>query len=471
VELYPNSLLIRAEAILKTRSAIIVCLLCVLNFTTNLHAQLPVAAAAPAAAASPPAAQNKRTSDYLNERLPHWLVLNGEYRTRGESVSGIGFKPDNDDTYALGRLRINMGISPTPWLRFQFQGQDAELFGRNPIKPDAPPHENAFNLRQAYVEAGNLESSKFGLRVGRQELFFGEQRLIGHLNWMNDARSFDAVRASYRSKDYRIDVFAASVVNFYDGAFNDRRTDGNNLHGIYSSFTRLVPKATIEPYLLWRVSRGVKSKSGVTGNQDFETIGLRWVGKLPSNFDYGTEIAGQTGSYSTDEIRAFAGHAIIGYSLPKFKATPRFFTEFNYASGDRNAASGRRGTFDQLYPTGHDKIGLADQVGWRNVEDARGGVELKPGKKITAAGSYHMFWLASSHDGLYNAAGTLVARVADGSAGRYIGQEADVQGTYALKSQIQIASGYTHLFPGTFLMKTTPGRHYNLTYVMVTYLF
>ncbi len=462
-----------------------VLVLYLLAATTNLHAQQSVAAAstAPAAAAMPaaaaaaatparaPAAQSKRASDYLNEQLPHWLQLNGEYRTRGEAVGGIGFKTDNGDAYALGRLRVNMTFIPTSWLKLQVQGQDAELFGRNPIKPDAPPYEEAFNLRQAYVEIGNVENSKLGLRVGRQELFFGEQRLIGHLNWVNDARSFDAVRASYRSKNYRIDAFAASVVNFHDGAFNDRRTDGNNLHGVYGSFTKLVPKATIEPYLLWRVSRGVKSKSGVTGKQDFKTIGLRWVGKLPSNFDYGTEIAGQTGMYSTDEIRAFAGHAIIGYTLPKTKFTPRAFAEFNYASGDRNGAAGRRGTFDQLYPTGHDKMGLADQVGWKNVEDARGGVELKPTKKISSAASYHSFWLASDHDGLYNAAGALVAKAANGSAGRYIGQEADFQSTYAFKPQVQFGAGYAHLFPGTFLKKTTPGKHYNLVYVMITYLF
>ena len=52
--------------------------------------------------------------------------------------------------------------------------------------------------------------------------------MIGSLPWTNAARSFDAVRASYRGKGYRIDAFVSSVVNARDGAF-DRRTDGNNL--------------------------------------------------------------------------------------------------------------------------------------------------------------------------------------------------------------------------------------------------
>jgi hypothetical protein len=463
----------------KTHRTAFCLFLSVLTVTANLHAQQSAAVALPAPTSASPAgapaaatpAQNKRASDYLNEQLPHWLRLSGEYRTRGEAVAGLAFKPLSGDAYDLGRLRVNTTLIPTSWLKFQFQGQDTELFGRNPVKADAAPYEDAFNLRQAYVEAGNVESSKFGLRVGRQEMFFGEQRLIGHLNWVNNARTFDAVRASYRNKDYRVDAFVASVVNARDGAFNDRRIDGNNLDGIYASFTKLVPKATIEPYAFWRVSRGVKSKSGLIGSQDFKTVGLRWVGKLPKSFDYGTEIVGQAGTYSNDDIRAFAGHGIIGYTVPKVKATPRLFAEFNYASGDRNAAKGTHGTFDQLYPTGHDKIGLADQVGWKNIEDARTGFELKPTKKVVASSSYHMFWLASSHDGLYNAAGTLVVRVANGSAGRYLGQEADFQSTYAWKTQVQLGAGYAHLFPGTFLQKATPGNGYNLGYVMITYLF
>ena len=54
------------------------------------------------------------------------------------------------------------------------------------------------------------------------------------------------------------------------------------------------------------------------------------------------------------------------------------FGEFNYALGDANPGDGVRGTFDQLYPTAHDKFGLADQVGWRNIHHVRTGLEVRP---------------------------------------------------------------------------------------------
>jgi len=93
-----------AEVILKIFYAICVSLVCVLIVSSNLQAQVSVAASSPASSAAPaaaapsgtaPAVQNKRASDYLNEELPHWLRLSGEYGIRGVSAGGIGFKGDN----------------------------------------------------------------------------------------------------------------------------------------------------------------------------------------------------------------------------------------------------------------------------------------------------------------------------------------------------------------------------------------
>src|SRR5206468_615672 len=162
------------------------------------------------------------------------------------------FRTANTDAYGLGRARFNTTLIPTSWMKFQVQMQDAQVGFKNSPKPDGPPFEDTFDVRQGYVEFGNVEGGKFALRAGRQELVFGEQRLVGHLNWVNTARSFDAIRASYRNASYRIDAFASSVVNPRDDKF-DRRTDGNNFHGAYAAFGKLVPKATIEPYVFWRV--------------------------------------------------------------------------------------------------------------------------------------------------------------------------------------------------------------------------
>ncbi|MBI3667659.1 MAG: alginate export family protein [Acidobacteria bacterium] len=404
----------------------------------------------------------------MNRQLPKWLRFGGEYRARFEGSSAIGFKPDNGDYYLLNRFRINMKLLPSSWMKFVFQGQDSRVFWNSRV-PDAPPYADTMDLRLAYMELGDTDTRPISLRVGRQELFFGEQRLIGHLNWTNTARSFDAVRATFRHQGYRLDAFAASVVNLRNGEF-DSRIAGNNLHGLYGGIEKLVPNAIIEPYLLWRLEPGVRTESGALAHRDFKTVGFRWVGKLPANFDYGVEIAGQTGSVGTDSIRAWGGHWLLAYTIAGARYKPRLIAEYNHASGDKDPRDGKRGTFDQLYPTGHEKYGLADQVGWRNIHDVRSGVELKPHAKWLLTGSYHSWWRASSRDGLYNAAGVLLPG-STSKPGRYVGQELDFQAIYTASKQFQIGGGFAQIFPGALLKNATAGRPYNFPYLMLTTSF
>jgi hypothetical protein len=399
-------------------------------------------------------------------RLNDWLTVRGEFRGRFEGVSGVGFKPDTGDGYMLDRFRFDATATPARNLRFAVQLQDARTFDKT-SGGTTVPYRDTLDVRLAYADVGSGGTT---IRAGRQELAFGEQRLIGHLNWTNDARSFDGVRATVARKPFKFDVFAASVVTIQPDAFNESG-HGNWLYGFYGSSTALVPAATVEPYVLFRRSEGLALETGGTGDIQQVTVGARWAGALRRSLDYGVEMALQEGSVASEDIGAWAGHWTIGRTFSGARTRVRPFAEYNYATGDRDPKDGRRGTFDQLYPTGHDKLGLADQVGWRNIEHVRGGVEVKPNMRWQVSGSYHSFWLASATDALYNASGTAVVRMTSGAAGRHVGQEADVQTVYTYSPQLQIAAGYAQLLPGEFLKRTTPGESYRFTYVMATYVF
>src|SRR6185503_7408733 len=137
-------------------------------------------------------------------------------RVRLEGFTGAGFQPDSSDAYLLNRLRLNMRLTPSSWLKFNFQMQDARVWWKNQ-KPYAPPFQTTFDLRQGYVEVGDVEKKPIALRVGRQEINLGEERLVGSSNWTNTARTFDAVRAAMRYGKVRLDAFSASPVMLHDG--------------------------------------------------------------------------------------------------------------------------------------------------------------------------------------------------------------------------------------------------------------
>jgi hypothetical protein len=304
---------------------------------------------------------------------------------------------------------------------------------------------------------------------GARSWYYGDQRLVGHAGWLNAARTFDAARVTFRTPNAQVDVFAASVVRILDGAF-DKSGNGNRFAGAYVTTGKVLPNATLEPYVFWRRDGNLRGETGTLGSLKQITSGARAAGRLPARLDYNVEMDLQTGSLAADEVRAWAGHWQLRASLPG-RMAPHITGEYNFASGDSNPADGTRGTFDQLYATAHDKYGLADQVGWRNIHDVRFGFDVSPFKATPVTVNYHSYWLAESRDALYAASGAVLARIATGAASTKVGQEIDLQIARPISPQLALAAGYSHLFAGPFLKQATPGRSYSGPFVMLTYVF
>jgi hypothetical protein len=442
--------------------------LCVPVLIVLASARIAAQQPAPTAEQRPPAVATPPSPVPLamNGELARWLQVRGEFRARLEGFQGGGFSGTNEDAYWMDRFRLNATVKPSKAITFFVQAHDARAFDKT-AGGTAAPFRDTISVRQAYGES--TLGSKGVVRIGRQELAFGEQRLIGSLGWANVARSFDAARLTIKQPFGQLDAFAASVVTISPDGF-DKSGNGNMLYGTYESLTGIIPKQTIEPYFLWRQSTNVATKAGSLAALHQATAGVRVAGRLPSAFDYSTEAAVQRGSAGADDVKAWAGHALIGRSFAA-AFTPRAFGEVNYASGDRNPLAGPRGTFDQLYPTGHDKYGLADQIGWRNIKHVRAGLEMKPAAKWQLSSSIHDYWLASATDGLYSASGSRVARSITGTAGTHVGREIDIQATFVYSAQFQLAGGYAYLAPGEFLKNTTAGHGYSYPFVMGTYVF
>lgn len=423
------------------------------------------AAEQPKAVQAPPAARPP-FPNRANEVLPSWLRVRGEFRERVEGLVNAGFTEGRDDVYYLSRFRFTATLG-TRAIAATLQVHDARV-GDKSVGPTGAPFKAAFDLRQAAVDIGTARAP-LAVRLGRQEIAFGDQRLVGHANWLNSGRTFDAARVMLRTKAAQIDLFAASVVRILDDEF-DKSGNGNRFAGAYVTSGALVPQGTAEPYVFWRRDANLRSESGVVDALHQVTAGGRFVGKLPARLDYNLEAAIQRGSLGPDSISAWAGHWQVRQMLPG-RGAPRAVAEYNFASGDADPADGIRGTFDQLYPTAHDKYGLADQVGWRNIHHARVGLEVTPITATPVTVSYHSYWLAEARDALYAASGAPIARVPSGAASTRVGQEIDVQVSRALTPQLALAAGYSHLFAGPFLEEATPGKSYSGPFVMVTYVF
>ncbi len=421
--------------------------------------------AAPAAQVQP--AARAPVPNRFNEVLPSWLRVRGEFRERMEGFDAFGFNDGREDLYWLSRLRLNATMTPSKTFSFQVQAQDARV-GKKTVGPTGAPFHAPFDLRMAFADIGS-STGRLTARVGRQELVYGEQRLVGHVGWVNAARTFDAAKVTFRTKAFSVDAFGASVVRTLVDEF-DKSGAGNRFAGAYATTTRIIPQATVEPYLFWKRDVNLRGELGTVADLQHSTIGVRLAGRMPARLDYGIEMAVQRGTLGAEDVRAWAGHWQLRESLPGPGAA-KLTAEYNFASGDRDPSDGVRGTFDQLYPTPHDKTGLADQIGWKNIRHARAGFELTPVKGLPISTNYHSWWLAEPRDAVYGVNNAVVGRVPTGAADTHVGQELDVQVARALTPHMALAAGYAHIAPGAFLKQVTPGASYSHPYVMVTYVF
>ncbi len=383
-----------------------------------------------------------------------------EYRDNNFDFNS-GIRAATDDSWLLNRARISLQLKPTNWLTFYVQGQDSrEIDSKRADIPGVLGAEgdNPFDLRQLYVEIGDAKVSPLSLKVGRQVLLYGDQRLIGPLEWSNLSRTFDAAKLRYTGKNgLWIDAFISSVVNIDRFGMDDSDKD-SLLSGLYGHIPTLGIQDT-EVYALYF--------DDTNRNDHFLTLGTHWKsipGKL-GPWDYETEFAVQTGKAGGRDLRAFASYIEGGYT---FKAPwkPRLGLEYSYGSGDSNPADNKQGAFQNLFSTNHLHYGYMDAFSWSNLHNVALHLSAKPTAKLTTSLDYHLFWLADTADTWRRANATTAVRPATPAASNFAGSELDLLLTYAASTNLNVTFGYSHFFAGTYLTGTGGGSDADFAYLM-----
>ena len=400
-----------------------------------------------------------------------------------------------DDSWLLQRARIGIKINPTSWLTFYAQGQDSrEIMSDRADFPGVLGAEgdDSFDLRQAYIEIADYAKSPWGLKLGRQILSFGDERIVGAFDWNNFGRTFDAAKLTYKSGPLTVDAFAASVVvprrsgmnmsDLYNG--NETRRE-QIFSGIYASTTAWGPQTT-DLYVLHL------HEDQLTTSTNFLTFGARMKSKpgafapapvsdgksvapppKPVGFDYDFEGAFQTGEVRGLDLTAFALHGGIGYTFDT-GWMPRIGIAYNYGSGDGNPADGDTETFQNLFPTNHKFYGQMDVFSWQNMQDLEISFKCSPTKKLTAKAEFHAFWLASTDDSWYRANGIATVRpltpIARGASDS-VGYEVDATLTYTVSKNLSFEGGYSHFFAGDYLSDTGASDDADFVYLQTSITF
>jgi Alginate export len=405
---------------------------------------------------------------YLDAKLPKWVDVQAEERFRYEGYDNSGFKANADDSYLLNRFRFQVDLHTASWLRVTAQVQDARSGFQNP--PIGPPNTVRWDLKLAYVEIGAPEQHWFTLRVGRQLINYNNT-IIANSEWRNQARSYDAAVLNLNAKREHLGIFAASAVVPQPYGVSPHQ-EGNNIYGAYGRIDDLVPHSNLEPFILWRVQPAEvvePAKGKTTAKEDEKALGVRFKAQAHTALDYSGELILETGEVGSQPIRAWAGQAGAAYQFLDVASKPRVFTQYDYASGNSNPAkNGSHTTFDTIYPTAHDRLGIADLFGWQNIESVRVGTTVEPHRRLTLTVQGLDFWAADALDSIYNSSGgAIVANKTD--HGRHVGAEIDSYSWYELNQHFNVGGGIAYFGGGQFLTNVTTSHSYTYYYFALNF--
>jgi Alginate export len=413
----------------------------------------------------------------LGDRTNSYLSLGAQVRDRYEIFPNdlFGTEPVDKSGYNLVRVLAHADLHLGPVVRVFVQGINATVQGRE--GGPRPTDENELDLYEAFVDIKIplAEKTSLTLRGGRQVIVFGAERLIGVSDWTNVRRNWDGVRGTLATEENTLDGFYARQVRVLPHEFDDDVPD-THLAGLYNTWK--VPgalakaKTKLDTYALY-VNRGSITFNRTTAGENRYTLGSRISGKLEP-FDFDLEAAYQIGRFNFKTTHSFAAVGIGGYTLTNATFTPRFFLGANIASGGQRDNPGN--TFDQLFPSGHDRFGIIDAIGWQNIIDVHPGViltllENKPAvESLQLLVEYRQFWRESIQDAVYTSSGTVLR--ADGrSSARAIGGEIDLQVNWQLDRYLNFYAGYSRFFPGAFISETGPHNDVNFAYAAIIFRF
>jgi len=392
-----------------------------------------------------------------------WLLsFGGNFWARNMRETDSRLAP-GDNTYTLIRTRLHADLWYRDQVRLFAEGIDARSFGqeKSPLNIDVN-HTDILNLF-ADIKVANLKDGKAYVRVGRQELLYGSQRLISTLDWANSRRTFQGVKTFWHSPKFDLDAFWVRPMNpaaKYQTKL-DTWDENRDFYGLWGTYK---PQRGHFSDLYFLTLDDNRNRAvgpifnNVTGGTVY-TVGSRYAGNT-NQFLYELEGMYQFGqSYNRSliatDISAGAVASGVGYQFAKLPMNPQLWLRYDYASGDKNAWDGQTNTFNQLFPFGHYYLGFLDRVGRQNIHDFNAQMTLNPQPWFTFIAQYHRFFLANSHDALYNAAGQAYRWDPTGQAGRDVGSELDLRFNIHVNRHQDVLLGYSKLWAGDFIKHTS----------------
>ncbi|WP_433763983.1 alginate export family protein [Flavobacterium ginsenosidimutans] len=396
----------------------------------------------------------------ISKKSQSFLFFGAENRTQYQYFENENWDENLKDNngFLLNRTLFYGDLKVGNSFRLFSQLQSSVAISRenpNPIE------ENPLDLHQLFIDV-NFRTIKF--RIGRQELYYGSQRLISVREGPNSRQAFDAMKITFKSKRFSADAFYSYHVKNRFGNFNDKIDDETKLIGFYSLLREIKYVNNVEIYLL-NLQKSESTFNTFSGSENRNTAGFRIFGNQ-SNWFYDIEAAYQFGRFERKNIKAWTFSVNNYYSYSIKKSIQKVGLKAEYISGDKIQTDQSLETFNPLFPRGA-YFGLASLIGPSNLIDVHPFLECQLTRKLFFNMDYDVFWRASSSDAIYQPNVSILFD-SSGSSSKKIGNQLGASFNYEFNKYLIFTIEGTWFKSGNFIKDVSNGKDMLFTAATLT---
>jgi hypothetical protein len=375
-----------------------------------------------------------------------WKVT-GQIRHRFESA-GTDFNETDFDNFNLLRTRIGVLFQPEDGVEGYVEFQDSRKFGEedNTLSDGSAAN---IDLHQGYFAIKNAFNLPVDAKVGRMEVNFGPQRLVGAVGWHNIGRSFDGILLNLHGSNFKLNTFWLDEVE--TGGFDD--TGDRDVFGGYGDW-KISENYSGQPFLIWQR----ESPSNMLNRYTLAFYVKGAAGAL----SHETEFAFQGGTLQDLDVSAYMAALNVAYKLGVGgRLQPVIGGGVDYLSGDDDPTDDKHKVFDTLYATNHKYYGYMDMflnipvhtlgLGLMDIH-LKGGIAIASKTKLN--GAAHLF--RANEDFV----------LTSGATSKAFGSEIDLTLNHVYSANVTMVVGASLFSPGDVFKQTRGGDLSTWFYLM-----
>lgn len=398
------------------------------------------------------------------------LKVSGELRVRSEADGRDLSITSPMNFYTLSRVRLGFEANPADALTVFVCLQDSRTFGEETASGSFNTVANFKNidLYEGYVVVKNFFAPSLSIKLGRQMMQFGNERIIGALNWNNIGRAFDGVRLTIiPSSTSALDLFVMNAgetnippSGLTPAAVAYKRDDGQWIAGAFFS-EKHSPSLLYEGYALYQniTKRPLPGKDSLIR----ATFGARVKGMFNA-ITVDAEAAGQAGTMNGTDIVAYMAALSVGYSLnsPLISSAS---VNLDVLSGTAPTTVTENNTFEPPFSTGHKFFGFMDyftnvytHMFGRGMNDLYLRTNHSITSDVSVSPTLHYF--------------TLAEKRTTATADKFLGTELDIITQYRYNKNLVFEFGVCGFVPGATIRTVYGNSDIGIwSYLMTTVSF